>query len=334
MKTIEEYEGVSGQQVNKYKSFFMVTSNTNHVIIDNIERATGFDRKESPINYLGCPLYIGRQRIINYSGVVEKVIKRVLGWQAKILNFGGKATLVKHVLQSIPVHTLAAISPPKTTLKCIKKVIADFFWGTDKDRKKYHWSSWENLAYPFNEGGIGVRQLEDVCTAFQYKQWWEFRTKKSLWSQFLKAKYCQRANPVAKKYDSGDSIVWRYLTKNRHKVESLIKWSIHSGTCSFWWDNWLENVSLANHCAHISSLNNSRLADFFIDGKWNESLISQHVPPLLIPKILQTNFKYKEGKEDTAIWIPDETGNFTISSAWEVIRKKISHDPINNIFLA
>ena len=37
MKTIEEYEGVSGQQVNKEKSFFMVTSNTNHVIIDNIE---------------------------------------------------------------------------------------------------------------------------------------------------------------------------------------------------------------------------------------------------------------------------------------------------------
>ena len=115
--------------------------------------------------------------------------------------------MVKHVLQSIPVHTLAAISPPKTTLKCIKKVIADFFWGTDKDRKKYHWSSWENLAYPINEGGIGVRLLEDFCTAFQYKQWWEFRTKKSLRSQFLKAKYCQRANPVAKKYDSGDSIV-------------------------------------------------------------------------------------------------------------------------------
>ncbi|XP_069143473.1 uncharacterized protein [Solanum lycopersicum] len=194
MKTIEEYEGVSGQQVNKEKSFFMVTSNTNHVIIDNIERAT--------------------------------------------------------------VHTLAAISPPKTTLKCIKKVIADFFWGTDKERNKYHWSSWENLAYPFNEGGIGV---------------------------------------------------------------------------SFWWDNWLENDSLASHCDHIFSLNNSRLADFWIDGKWNESLIRQHVPPLFIPNILQTVFKYNEGKEDTAIWLPDETGKFTVSSAWEVIRKKRSHDPINNI---
>ena len=154
-------------------------------------------------------------------------------------------------MQSIPIHILAAIYPPKTTLNCIKKEIADLFWGIDKEGKKYHWSTWENMAYPINEGGIDVRLLEDVYTTFQYKQWWEFRTTKSLWSLFLKAKYYQIANPVAKKYDSRDSIVSRYLTKNRHKVESLIKWSIHSGTCNFWWDNWLENDSLANHYDHI-----------------------------------------------------------------------------------
>lgn len=59
MKTIEDYEGISGQKVNKDKSFFMVTSNTSQVIIEEIERATSFGRKNSPINYLGCPLYIG-----------------------------------------------------------------------------------------------------------------------------------------------------------------------------------------------------------------------------------------------------------------------------------
>ncbi|XP_004248595.1 uncharacterized protein [Solanum lycopersicum] len=331
MKTIELYEEVSDQQVNKHKSFFMVTSNTGHDIIEEIKRATGYSRKNSPINYLGCPLYIGGQRIIYYSEVVEKVIKRIAGWHSKILNFGGKITLVKHVLQSIPIHTLAAISPPKTTLNCIKKLIADFFWGIDKDGKKYHWSSWENMAYPTSEGGIGVRLLEDVCTAFQYMQWWDFRTKNSLWSQFLKAKYCQRANPLAKKYDSGDSLVWRYLTRNRLKVESLIKWQIHSGTSSFWWDNWLDNENLASQSDHISSLNNGVVTDFIKDGKWNESLIRHQVNPLFIPKILQTKLNYSTGKEDNAIWIPTETGNFTIASAWECIRNKRPIDTINTI---
>ena len=105
----------------------MVTSKTRQDIIDDIKMETCFRMKKSPIIYLGYPLYISGQRIIYYSDVVEKVIKRNSGWQTKILNFGGKVTLVKHVLQSIPIHTLAAISPPKTTLNYIKRVIADFF---------------------------------------------------------------------------------------------------------------------------------------------------------------------------------------------------------------
>lgn len=60
---------------------------------------------------------------------------------------------------------------PKTTLKYIKGVIFDFFRGWDQNRKKYHWASWETLGYPLDEGdGIGVRNLNDVCIAFQYKQ--------------------------------------------------------------------------------------------------------------------------------------------------------------------
>ena len=130
----------------------MVTSKTSNTIIEDIKMVTGFGKKSSPINYLGCPLYIGGQRIIYFSDVVDKVIRKISGWQSKILNFGGKVTLIKHVLQSIPIHTLAAISSPKSTLKHIKRLMADFFWGMDKDGKKYHWASWETLAYPTVKG--------------------------------------------------------------------------------------------------------------------------------------------------------------------------------------
>lgn len=91
---------------------------------------------------------------------------------------------------------------------------------------------------------------------------------------------------MAKKYDTEDSLVWRYLTRNRQNVESHIKLHIHSGTCSFWWDNLLNNEPLAKDCDHISSLNNSLLVVFLIEGKWNERLMRQQVPPLLVPNIL------------------------------------------------
>ena len=187
------------------------------------------------------------------------------------------------------------MSPPKTILTQIKKVIADFFWGVDNDGKKYHSDSWDTLAYPTNEDGIGIRLIEDVCKAFQFKHWWKFRTKKSLWSQFVRAKYCQRANHVAKKYDTGDSMVWRYLTRNRSEVESHIKWQINSGTCYFWWDNWLGNGALATSCYNISSLNNSKVGEFLIEGNWNESLVRQQVPAQLVLNILQTHITYQDG---------------------------------------
>ena len=66
---------------------------------------------------------------------MDKVIKSITGWQFKILSFGGKVTLVKHVLQSIPIHTVASISPPKTTVKYINKSLLIYF-GVEIKRRK------------------------------------------------------------------------------------------------------------------------------------------------------------------------------------------------------
>ncbi|KAH0644524.1 hypothetical protein KY284_032408 [Solanum tuberosum] len=200
MKILGDYESTSDQLINKEKSHFLVLSNAPNNIINTIQEVTGFSQKDSPISYLGCPLYIGR-----------------------FLSFGGKITLVKHVLQSIPIHTMAAVSPPNTTIKYIESVIADFFWVRDDDKRKYHWASLETMSLPCEEGGVELRRLTDICTALQFKQWWVFRSKSSLWGNFLKAKYCQRANPVAKKLHTGQSLVWGYMMKYKHKVEEQIR---------------------------------------------------------------------------------------------------------------
>lgn len=64
MKTLDTYEVVSDQLINRNKSYFMVPLKTLQAIVDIIKEVTDFDQKESPLTYLGCHLYIGRQRII------------------------------------------------------------------------------------------------------------------------------------------------------------------------------------------------------------------------------------------------------------------------------
>ncbi|KAG5605800.1 hypothetical protein H5410_027292 [Solanum commersonii] len=101
----------SGQLVNTDKSHFLVHPNAFNSTRDRIKRITGFKQKEGPITYLGCPLFVGRPRIIYFSDLINKVLCRITGWHTKLLSYGGRAILVKHVLQSLPIHLLSAITP-------------------------------------------------------------------------------------------------------------------------------------------------------------------------------------------------------------------------------
>uniref|UniRef100_A0A0V0HVY2 Putative ovule protein n=1 Tax=Solanum chacoense TaxID=4108 RepID=A0A0V0HVY2_SOLCH len=116
-----------------------------------------------------------------------------------MLSYGGRSTPVKSVLYSMPIYLLTAIIPTTTTLKQIKCLITDFFWGLEKDKRKYHWASWETLSFLCEEGGIGIEE-----------SWWNFRSKKFLWGDFLKAKYCQKANPVIKNGTLDNPLVEEY----------------------------------------------------------------------------------------------------------------------------
>lgn len=72
-----------------------------------------------------------------FSGLISKVINRIRGWQCRILSYGGRVTLIKHVLQSMHIHLIPAASPLKTTLKQIEKMATNLFRGMEKDKMKY-----------------------------------------------------------------------------------------------------------------------------------------------------------------------------------------------------
>uniref|UniRef100_M1E0C2 RNase H family protein n=1 Tax=Solanum tuberosum TaxID=4113 RepID=M1E0C2_SOLTU len=268
-------------------------------------------------------------KIIYFSELISKVVNRVAGWQSKLLSFGGKVTLIKHVLQSLPIHILAATSTPSTVMKQIQGIMADFFWGWRHDKKKYHWSSWKNLSFPYDEGGIEVRLMNDMCQAFQFKQWWTFRSKHTLWGDFLKAKYCQRSHPISKKWDTGESQAWRLMMKNKHTVESNIQWKIRSGSCSFWWDNWLGVGPLAHYTTNSNRFNNDSVSEFIEEGHWNIPKVIREAPPSQVHHILSMQLQLQQGLPDQAVWKLNTSGLFSVSSAWNSIREKKEKTKIN-----
>ncbi|XP_075084712.1 uncharacterized protein LOC142167967 [Nicotiana tabacum] len=218
MHQLQNYEKCSGQLINTGKSCFLVDPKASNIAIQRIKEVTGYRNSNFPITYLRCPLYVGRKRISHFSEIVSKHVKRTTGWQGKLLSVGGRATLIKHVLQSQPIYLLSALEPPKTVLKQLETYMARFFWGSDEGKQKYHWSSWSNLCYPKEEGGLEFRSIMDVSGSLTMKRWWRFRTCKSLWSIFLMAKYCTNHHVIVHAHIF-QSHAWKNLLKIRDKVE-------------------------------------------------------------------------------------------------------------------
>ncbi|XP_049399720.1 uncharacterized protein LOC125863746 [Solanum stenotomum] len=228
------------------------------------------------------------------------------------------------------IEKYTATSTPSTVMKQIQGIMADFFWGWRNDKKKYHWSSWKNVSFPYDEGGIGVRLMNDVCQVFQFKQWWTFRSNQTLWGEFLRAKYCQRSHPISKKWDTGESQAWRLMMKNKHTVESNIQWKIRSGSCSFWWDNWLGVGPLAHYTSNSNKFNNDSVSKFIEDGHWNIPKVLRVAPPSQVHHILSMQLQLQQELPDQAVWKLNTTGLFSVSSAWNSIREKREKTKINN----
>lgn len=128
-------------------------------------------RKEFPITYLGCPIFSGRKKVQYFIDMATKILKRLSAWYCNMLSKGRKVILIKHVLTTMPVHLLSICQPPKTILKQIEKIFANFLWGSKDGKQKYHQVAWHRLCFPTEECGIGISSLQDISDRFSAKLW-------------------------------------------------------------------------------------------------------------------------------------------------------------------
>lgn len=150
------------KKINKNKSCFLVDK---RMIVEKkhqISQISGFSAKAFLVKYLGCPLYIGRRKSEYFADIAQSILFCIMTWKSRLLSLGGKITLIKHVLASIPIHLLSAANPTKRTLNIIERSFARFLWGLDDEVNKHHWLKWVDLCYLREEGGIGFWLLSDI----------------------------------------------------------------------------------------------------------------------------------------------------------------------------
>jgi hypothetical protein len=140
--------------------------------------------------YLGLPLGVSFKASLVWNPILEKIERRLAGWKKLYLSKGGRLTLLKSTLASVPTYYLSLFTIPKHVVARIERLQRNFLWGGLGDNFHHHLVGWETVCSPLAQGGLGVRKVEVINRALLGKWLWRFGKEDShLWCKVIVAKY-------------------------------------------------------------------------------------------------------------------------------------------------
>lgn len=92
-----------------------------------------------PFVHLGIPVGGSMVRVNSWAPIVDKFQKKLSLWRAKLLSFGGRLTLIKNVLGSLPIYYLSIFKIPSSVVNKLEGIRRRFLWGGGSDKLSIPW---------------------------------------------------------------------------------------------------------------------------------------------------------------------------------------------------
>uniref|UniRef100_A0A2N9I832 Protein kinase domain-containing protein n=1 Tax=Fagus sylvatica TaxID=28930 RepID=A0A2N9I832_FAGSY len=99
-----------------------------------------------PMLYLGMPLGAPYKGLSVWNSVLEKIERRLASWQTLYLSKGGRLTLLKSTLSSLPTYFWSLFTIPASVAR-EEKLQRNFLWNGG-DGVKYHLVRWDQDLFP------------------------------------------------------------------------------------------------------------------------------------------------------------------------------------------
>ncbi|XP_022042044.1 uncharacterized protein LOC110944705 [Helianthus annuus] len=116
----------------------------------------GCKQESLPFKYLGLKVGSNMNRISNWEAVFETFSSRLALWKSALLSIGGRITIIRSVLQSLPSYYFSFYKAPVKVIKALEGMIQKFLWGGSEDVRKTHWVAWETVTLPKKSGWLGL----------------------------------------------------------------------------------------------------------------------------------------------------------------------------------
>ena len=126
----------SGLQVNFHKSsLFGINIDDNW--LNNFAQLLHCKIGTFPFSYLGLPLGGNVSRMCLWEPIIERMKKKLASWKGGLLSMGGRLTLIKASLSSLPLYFMSLFPIPKGIMAKIITIQHNFFWSGSLEKKKH-----------------------------------------------------------------------------------------------------------------------------------------------------------------------------------------------------
>lgn len=187
--------------------------------------------------------------------MAKKLERKLASWKGKLLSIGGRLTLIKSSLQSLPIYYMTLFQLPKGVADEMVKIQRRFLWAGECDKKRVMCLvKWEWVEMPKQMGGLGVGNLLHKNMALLIKWMWRFMEENNaLWKQVIMHKYNTSlignlANFEAPKYGGPWRSICNVVKRNPlvlNITQGNVRKRVRAGKKKlFWLDVWVGEKSL------------------------------------------------------------------------------------------
>jgi hypothetical protein len=210
---------------------------------------------------------------------------------------------------------------PCSTIKTIERLLSAFLWKGTSLSTSGAKVAWTSVCYPVQEGGLGIKRLATWNKAATLKHIWHLLTSKtSIWTTWVHAVllrdrsfwHINTSNPS-----------WRKILQSRDWCRGWFLTGIGNGSLtSLWYDYWLPHGKRLIDDFSLRTLTatglpwTARVSDIIDNEQWQ-------FPPCS-PELQATWdsiwFLPCPSSQDVCTWKGHPSGEFSIASAWELLR--------------
>lgn len=202
------FEAASSQKINLAKSSLLFSAKTSISQKTQYGNMLGMETVERMDNYLGLPLYVGKNKTNAFRFLVDRLANKIKGGSKRLLSRGGKEVFSKAVLQSL-TYPFSVFMLPRGIIDSLEDKAYRLWWESKKQGRGWAMFGWDTECMPKGMRGLGFKDMRLFNIPLLGRHLRRLvNNKNTLYYHVLSSKYFPNGDSFCPKNVNKPSYVW------------------------------------------------------------------------------------------------------------------------------